>query len=61
MKEDRKKEKIKKEKYFKMKVNIFFFKCSFRSTETLRLIRDGEIRTATSTFAQLLSSQMDRE
>jgi len=31
-------------------------KCCFTSTETIRLIRDGEPRTATSTFAQLLSS-----
>ena len=30
--------------------------CCFTSTETLRTIRDGEPRTATSTFTQLLSS-----
>ena len=30
--------------------------CCFTSTETTRLIRDGEPRTATSTFTQLLSS-----
>ena len=30
--------------------------CCFTSTETMRLIRDGEPRTATSTFTQLLSS-----
>ena len=30
--------------------------CCFTSTETLRLIRDGEPRTATSTFTQLQSS-----
>ena len=30
--------------------------CCFTSTETIRLIRDGESRTATSTFTQLLSS-----
>ena len=29
----------------------------FASTETIRLIRDGEPRTATSTFTQLLSSE----
>ena len=32
------------------------FKCCFTSTETIRLIRDGEPRTTTSTFTQLLSS-----
>ena len=30
--------------------------CCFTSTETVRTIRDGEPRTATSTFTQLLSS-----
>ena len=43
---------------------IFFFRqlphvqiqCCFTSTETIRTIRDGEIRTATSTSTQLLSS-----
>ena len=30
----------------------------FTSTETLRIIRDGEPRTATSTFTQLLSSEL---
>ena len=30
--------------------------CCFTSTETARLIRDGEPRTATSTFTQLLKS-----
>ena len=30
--------------------------CCFTSTETIRLIKDGEPRTATSTFTQLLSS-----
>ena len=29
-------------------------------TETIRLIRDGEPRTATSIFAQLLSSKLER-
>ena len=29
----------------------------FTSTETIRIIRDGEPRTATSTFTQLLSSE----
>ena len=33
-----------------------FFQCCFTSTETVRNIRDGEPRTATSTFAQLPSS-----
>ena len=31
--------------------------CCFTSTETIRTIRDGEPRTATSTFTQLLSSE----
>ena len=31
--------------------------CCFTSTETTRIIRDGEPRTVTSTFAQLLSSR----
>ena len=31
--------------------------CCFTSTETIRLIRDGESRTAASTFTQLLSSE----
>ena len=30
--------------------------CCFTSTETVRLVRDGEPKTATSTFTQLLSS-----
>ena len=33
------------------------FSCCFASTETVRLIRDGEPRTATSTFTQPLSSE----
>ena len=32
--------------------------CCFTSTETIRTIRDGEPRTATSTSTQLLSSEM---
>ena len=32
----------------------------FTSTETVRTIRDGEPRTATSTFTQLLSSDAER-
>ena len=32
--------------------------CCFTSTETIRTIRDGEPRTATSTFTQLLSSDV---
>ena len=35
--------------------------CCFTSTETIRTIRDGEPRTATSTFTQLLSSECDTE
>ena len=34
-----------------------YVQCCFTSTETIRLIRDGEPRTATSTFTQLLSSK----
>ena len=37
-------------------VNWATSSCSFTPTETVRLIRDGEPRTATSTFTQLLSS-----
>ena len=33
------------------------FSAAFSSTEALRTIRDGEPRTATSTFTQLLSSK----
>ena len=33
--------------------------CCFTSTETVRLVRDGEPRTATSTFTQILSSAME--
>ena len=32
------------------------FQCCFAAKETIRLIRDGELRTATSTFTQSLSS-----
>ena len=35
--------------------------CCFTSTETIRLTRDGEARTATSTFTQLLSSARLRD
>ena len=40
-------------------VVFFFFQCCLTSTETTRLIRDGEPRTmpATSTLTQLLSSE----
>ena len=34
--------------------------CCFMSIETIRTIRDGETRMATSTFTQLLSSEMWR-
>ena len=36
----------------------FNFKCCLTSTETIRLTRGGESRTATSTFTQLLSSEV---
>ena len=39
----------------------FSFLCCCTSTETIRLIRDGEPRTATSTFTQLLSSDTTTE
>ena len=35
---------------------VFFVQCCFPSTETIRTIKDGEPRTATSTLTQLLSS-----
>ena len=35
---------------------VFKFNAFFTSTETIRTSRDGEPRTATSTFTQLLSS-----
>ena len=36
--------------------------CCFKSMETIRtIIRDGELRTATSTFTQLLRSFRERE
>ena len=34
--------------------------CCFTSTETIRVIRDGELRTATSTFTPLLTSEAGR-
>ena len=35
--------------------------CCFTSTETVRTIRDGEPRTATSTFTQIMSSGLVSE
>ena len=35
---------------------LFLFECCFTFKETVRTVRDGEPRTATSTFTQLLSS-----
>ena len=35
----------------------FEFKCCFTSAETVRTIWDGEPRTSTSTFTQLLSAE----
>ena len=35
---------------------VVHLQCRFTSTETIRTVRDGEPRTATSTFTQLLSS-----
>ena len=37
---------------------VSLVQCCFTSTETIRLIRDGDPRTATSTFTQLLSSKI---
>ena len=37
---------------------VFEFRCWSASTETMRTTRDGEPRTATSTFTQLLSSEI---
>ena len=34
--------------------------CCFTSTETIRIIRDGEPRTTTSTFTQLLRSELKK-
>ena len=34
-------------------------KCCFTSTETIRTVRDGEPRAATSTFTQILTSEVD--
>ena len=36
--------------------NHFFLKCRFTFTEIIRLIGDGEPRTATSGFTQIFSS-----
>ena len=38
----------------------FSFQCCFMATKTIRLIRDGEPRMATSTFTQLLRSDLVR-
>ena len=35
--------------------------CCFTSTKTIKTIRDGEPRTATSTFTQLLGSDWMKE
>ena len=37
--------------------SLFKFQCCFTSTETKRTVKDGEPRTATSTFTQLLNSE----
>ena len=39
-----------------LSLSVFFFKWCFTSTETIRTVMDGDPRTATSTFTQLLSS-----
>ena len=38
---------------------LLLLQCCFTSTETVRTIRDGEPRTSTSTFTQLLNSLVD--
>ena len=38
--------------------NVVSFQCCLTSTETIRLIRDGEPRTDTSTFTRLLNSRL---
>ena len=38
--------------------SLFVSACCFTTTETIRLIRDGEPRTATSTFTQFLCAQL---
>ena len=43
-----------------MTVTRVRIQCCFTSTETVRTVRDGEPRTATSTFTHLLSSALDR-
>ena len=40
-----------------MWVEFSSVQCCFKSTETVRIIRDGEPRAATSTFTQLLNSE----
>ena len=45
---------IKSEKLLERSEDVLFRCCRFTSTETIRLIRDGEPRTATWTFTQLL-------
>ena len=42
-----------------VKESTWHFFCCFMSAETMRTIEDGESRTATSTFTQLLSSVHD--
>ena len=37
--------------------SMFIIQCCFTSTATVQTLRDGEPRTATSTFTQLLSSE----
>ena len=39
-----------------IRAKVAFVQCCRTSTETVRTIRDGEPRTSTSTFTQLLSS-----
>ena len=40
-----------------MSATLIQVQCCFTSTETVRTIKDGEARTATSTFTQFLSSE----
>ena len=40
-----------------LRTGFFLLQCCFTSTKTTRTIGDGELRTATSAFTQLLSSE----
>ena len=56
-KRQRQKNGEKEEKLPKSGTCAFQVQCCFTSTETIRTMKDGEPRTAISTFTQLLSSE----